>query len=536
VANGAVGPSKSETLSSPMRLTGASGTTFTARAMLSSIMLTNNNQTTQFALTAAAPPSGGPLSITLATTSSVTEIIVTTFILASTTPIEYVFYAAPLSLSRTDSILTKCGASFNIPSKNGPTFNQNCSVGVTGVQDDNLNIWRSTYFDVTGVGFTNCSNNAETAGSGTMTMALLAFCSYQVVCTSPNEYYDPGNLTSCLSCASLTPLCKTCNITTCLTCDIYHYPLRTGAVNSCPNCSQTNCTLCLTVSTCGACTNASYLANQTCLPCISLTNCVYCSSGSFCLSCVNGYGPDPTGTCYPCTGMIPQCAICQNYYTCSQCTTNYYVAPGGSSCTACDYSVSKCATCISNTNCSSCFSGYFLQSPTSCLSCAQTVPNCTACSSLSNCTACALAYYLSSPTSCLLCNLPGCLNCTASSHCVACSLAYYLDATFQCTKCKDPNCLNCSTATNCFLCAADYKLEADNVTCSCRTGWPVTNVCINVTACLTAAKVSGTPTCLFCNSLNYFIITSGQCVCQTGYKQTADQCFTVCGDGLLIGS
>lgn len=94
-----------------------------------------------------------------------------------------------------------------------------------------------------------------------MTLNLLSFCSYQVVCTNPNEYYNPANLTSCIPCSSLTPLCKTCNITTCLTCDLYHYPLFNGTANSCPPCSQTNCTLCLTVSTCGACTNASYLAN-----------------------------------------------------------------------------------------------------------------------------------------------------------------------------------------------------------------------------------------------------------------------------------
>lgn len=116
-----------------MRLTGASGTTFTARPVLSSIMLSNGNLTTQFALTAAAPPSGGPLSINLATTSTITEIIVTTFILASTTPIEYVFSAIPLSLTRSSSITTICSNNFNIPASNGPTYNQNCSIGVTGV-------------------------------------------------------------------------------------------------------------------------------------------------------------------------------------------------------------------------------------------------------------------------------------------------------------------------------------------------------------------------------------------------------------------
>jgi cysteine-rich repeat protein len=86
---------------------------------------------------------------------------------------------------------------------------------------------------------------------------------------------------------------------------------------------------------------------------------------------------------------------------------------------------------------------------------------------------------------------------------------------------------------------ADYKLLTDNATwwnCTCQYGWTVTGVCINVTACVSAVKVGGAPTCLFCNSLNYFVVTNGGCVCQTGYKQIGDNCSIVCGDGIVIST
>lgn len=83
----------------------------------------------------------------------------------------------------------------------------------------------------------------------------------------------------------------------------------------------------------------------------------------------------------------------------------------------------------------------------------------------------------------------------------------------------------------------DYKLLTDNATwwnCTCHSGWTVTGVCINVTACVTAVKVGGTPTCLFCNSLNSFVLSNGACSCQSGYKQIGDNCSIVCGDGIVI--
>lgn len=417
-----------------MRLTGVAGTTFTAYSVLSSIMLTNSNQATQFSITAANPTSGGPLTITLSTTSSIAEIIITTFILSSAKPVEYVFFTNSYSLNRTTSITTSCNTLFGIPSMNGPTYNQNCSFGITGVQDDNPLVWRSTYFDVTATNFTSCGNNVEGTTIGKMEITWLILCSYQAVCSSPNEYYDPLNQTSCKTCTILNSLCKTCNVTTCYTCDINYYPLLTATVNTCPPCNQTYCTLCLSVNTCGACNNSAYLSNQTCLSCTRIPHCVYCSDNQTCVTCVDTYGSF-FGTCGLCSVMIPQCYLCQSHFNCVKCNLGYYVSPGNASCTACD---SKCANCTSNTNCTACLTGYFLQDPVNCISCSQSVPNCTACFASTNCTACALGSYLMSNTSCLPCNMAGCVNCTASNRCAVCSLGYYLNPTsYQCGKCKD---------------------------------------------------------------------------------------------------
>lgn len=127
-----------------MRLTGVAGTTFTAYSVLSSLMLTNNNQTTMFSIVAANPASGGPLSINLTTTSSITEIMITTFILSSAKPVDYVFFTSSYSLNRTTSIATSCSNLFGIPTMYGPTYDQNCSFGITEIWDDNPAVWRNT--------------------------------------------------------------------------------------------------------------------------------------------------------------------------------------------------------------------------------------------------------------------------------------------------------------------------------------------------------------------------------------------------------
>lgn len=231
--------------------------------------------------------------------------------------------------------------------------------------------------------------------------------------------------------------------------------------------------------------------------------------------------------------MIPQCQVCQNYYTCNQCASDYFIAPGGSSCTSCAYNISNCNSCVSSYNCTGCLAGYYLQNITKCISCTLSVPYCNNCTGNGSCTSCVLGYYLANSTTCLVCNIVGCSNCTAATTCVNCISGYYLNVNL-CSTCTDPNCINCTAVNQCYQCSSDYILNADNKTCSCSSGWPVTNVCINVTACVTAAKVNNVSTCLFCNSLNNFIVSGTTCVCKTGYKQKSDNCYNICGDGITI--
>jgi hypothetical protein len=168
VANGAVGPYKTEVFTSTTRLTFTGNDTYNVEPMLSSIMLYNSNQTMYFVLnTSATPISGSTFSLNLITTSQVTEIIVSNFILkTSIVPAEYVFYTDPTVLitKSVTSLSTYCTNNFNIPSMNGPLiFNQNCTLGVSSLQDDNVGVLRSINFDATVAGspdFSSCANSA----------------------------------------------------------------------------------------------------------------------------------------------------------------------------------------------------------------------------------------------------------------------------------------------------------------------------------------------------------------------------------------
>jgi len=68
-----------------------------------------------------------------------------------------------------NAISTRCSNNFNIPAvRYATSFNQNCSIGIQRLTDDNINVMRRIDFNVgiTGSGFTFCSNNAATNSSG----------------------------------------------------------------------------------------------------------------------------------------------------------------------------------------------------------------------------------------------------------------------------------------------------------------------------------------------------------------------------------
>ncbi len=69
-----------------------------------------------------------------------------------------------------NAISTRCSANFNILAavRYATSFNQNCSIGIQRLTDDNINVMRRIDFDVTitGSGFASCFNNAATNSSG----------------------------------------------------------------------------------------------------------------------------------------------------------------------------------------------------------------------------------------------------------------------------------------------------------------------------------------------------------------------------------
>lgn len=134
MASGTIGTTKTEVLTSSMRLAQTGSDTFSVTPVLSSILLYNGAQKMYFTLSSNSTLIiNSTLSINLITTSSIAEIIVTTFILKkNVAPAEYVFFIdSSIAPTRTSNFTATCGANFNIPSKFGPlSYNQNCSIGI----------------------------------------------------------------------------------------------------------------------------------------------------------------------------------------------------------------------------------------------------------------------------------------------------------------------------------------------------------------------------------------------------------------------
>lgn len=172
----------------------------------------------------------------------------------------------PNSIAAT-AISTRCSSNFNIPAvRYGTSFNQNCSIGIQKLSDDNINVMRRIDFDVgiTGSGFSFCVNNAATNSSGgDMVIEYASICSYKAVCLNSNEYYDITTAASnlCSPCYNINGNCTTCSKSLCYTCITGYYPQNSGGSTTCLTCSQINCTICLTAITCAECTTYSYLSN-----------------------------------------------------------------------------------------------------------------------------------------------------------------------------------------------------------------------------------------------------------------------------------
>jgi len=158
---------------------------------------------------------------------------------------------------------------FNIPGSYGPQFSRNCSIGISGMDDNYaLTIPRILDFNsAIAAGFSSCTNSDTSASH----IYYGILCFVFAYCPSTTDYYNATS-DNCNPCnLNLNGNCTTCNRTTCLTCGIGFYPI---GIN-CSVCTQTNCTLCLTATTCGQCTNSSYVNNSVCISCTNQYNCLF---------------------------------------------------------------------------------------------------------------------------------------------------------------------------------------------------------------------------------------------------------------------
>lgn len=342
---------------------------------------------------------------------------------------------------------------------------------------------------------------------------------------------SPGD---CSPCTDHDSNCIVCNITLCNRCNVGFYPSGT----TCANCSLTNCTYCLTSSTCAECINSSYVdpGTSVCTSCTNLANCIYCSDYQTCTECDTSYGVNATGLCSTCASMIDGCSTCSSNVLCSGCVSTHFLAFSNTSCVICSAVIDFCEECSASTDCTLCASGYYKADNITCTFCGTAISFCGACSNGTECESCQLGYFLeANNTLCTACPITGCLNCTDAATCVECQSGYYLSGT-TCIQCSTDHCTNCPNSTTCLACDTDFELTNSNTTCSCISGWEVTDVCVSVTGCSTAVKVSSVATCIFCNAVEHFTLNGSICSCRTGYSQSGSACNTVCGDGLVLGS
>lgn len=144
--------------------------------MLSHIMLDNPNQIIHIDLNGTrASITNYALTAEFDTYSRVSQIMVTFFIIKTNLqPEEIVFditknYKITPNTVPATALNARCTANFGIQSvRYGGSFNQNCSIGIQRLTDDNIMVMRRIDFDVgvTGTGFAFCFNNAEVNASG----------------------------------------------------------------------------------------------------------------------------------------------------------------------------------------------------------------------------------------------------------------------------------------------------------------------------------------------------------------------------------
>ena len=323
-------------------------------------------------------------------------------------------------------------------------------------------------------------------------------------------------------------------------CQICNSGYFVGPLGNCILMNQVNDSSC-NVQNCAYCTNANTTCSY-CMPGYQLTSqntcannicnsagCGACSSNGQCASCILGYNFNTNSkTCQPISYGCsdPNCQICDNPQSCSQCQPGYTnlifyynnnVPVKLCRPLPCPYGIKNCAKCTYQFNtlfsyqkvlCAQCNPNYILVNGY-CVAQLRTydcnVANCVSCSFNNFCSKCNNGFILSAlgtcyPTQCT--NIQNCASCSANYVCQQCNTGYTLSLGFlsmnyqpisdgvasmlnaQCI----PNTISCTSIANCAYCLTN------GVCASCASGYDFPT--IGSTTCSPVCSISN---CYQCN-------------------------------------
>jgi len=178
----------------------------------------------------------------------------------------------------------------------------------------------------------------------------------------------------------------------------------------------------------------------------------------------------------------------------------------------CSLTFPQCLGC-SATGCTSCSNGYFVNAGNTCSDCPSAITGCLSCSSNSVCTNCdtANSFVLS------------------GSSCV-CDSGYTLSATSVCVACTAtlPGCLTCTSQSACTSCdiGGNFEVNTTNSSaCQCLPGYYLVSlscvICPTTGTMLGCLECTSSSTCTACDASLHLILSSGNCICSSGYYPDA---------------
>ena len=295
-------------------------------------------------------------------------------------------------------------------------------------------------------------------------------------------FLDSSN--NCISCSSVFPDCKICNISsyTCEKCQEYQYlDIR----NSCTPCNSPEFYK-----------QGSFDGSGKCYSCsLAINNCEFCENHEICKKCepdyyVNEEGKcrkcdsddvfiqgtnDGYGLCYLCSSKLENCNKCYgDPPTCLLCHQNHFFKDDGSCVLNCD-----------RLDFPSYYSDHVNDGSGKCKKCSGVLPNCDVCAGDPNfCEKCEIDFYFNDNQSCIPCtldnetkigendgygrckfaetpqkcavNIENCEVCNdiseGTSECLQCKMGYYITQDHICDKCSN-ECLTCvDRRNNCLEC------------------------------------------------------------------------------------